>query len=138
MHLRSQIPYTNNKFFNLKWLYLLHSQNQIWVKKNYIFVFIRTVLLKLFFACLIWNNIGISYLKIKRIFEHCERLLLNKLFKQDWENNVIQNIICIPITLNNPLKVCFSNKKYTITTQTRPTQIIKVYFLLKNQVITDF
>ena len=32
----------------------------------------------------------------------------------------------------------FSNKKYTITTQTRPTQIVKVYFLLKNRVLTDF
>ena len=42
------------------------------------------------------------------------------------------------ITYNNPLKVCFSNKKNTITTQTRPTQIVKVYFLLKNRVLTDF
>ena len=37
----------------------------------------------------------------------------------------------IPITFNTRLKVRFSNKKYTITTQTRPTQIEKVYFLLK-------
>ena len=29
------------------------------------------------------------------------------------------------------LKVCFSNKKCTITTQTRQTQIEKVYLLLK-------
>jgi hypothetical protein len=33
---------------------------------------------------------------------------------------------CIPIPFNNPLKVCFSNKKYPITIQTRPTQIVKV------------
>ena len=39
-------------------------------------------------------------------------------------------IICIPITLNNTLKVCLSNKKYTITTQSRPTQIVKVYFFI--------
>ena len=43
--------------------------------------------------------------------------------------------ICIQITFNNPLKVCFSNKNYTIKTQTRPTQIVKVYFLLKNRVL---
>ena len=48
------------------------------------------------------------------------------------------NYICIPITFNNQLKVFFSFKKYTITTQTRPTQIVKVYFLLKNRVLTDF
>ena len=47
-------------------------------------------------------------------------------------------MFCIPITFNNQLKVCFSNKKYTITTQTRLTQIVKVYFLLKNWVLTDF
>ena len=34
---------------------------------------------------------------------------------------------CIPITFNNPLNVCFSNKKYTITIQTRPTQIVKLF-----------
>ena len=46
----------------------------------------------------------------------------------------------IPITFNNPLKVCFSKNKYTITgtTQTRPIQIVKVYLLLKNRVSTDF
>ena len=33
------------------------------------------------------------------------------------------------------IKVCFSNKKYTITTQTRPTQIVN---LLKNRVLTDY
>ena len=42
------------------------------------------------------------------------------------------------MTFNNQLKACFSNKEFTITTQTRPTQIVKVYFLLKNQVLTDF
>ena len=45
---------------------------------------------------------------------------------------ILQKIFCIPITFNNPLKVCFSNKKYPITIQTRPTQIVKVYFLLKD------
>ena len=38
----------------------------------------------------------------------------------------------IPITFNNPLKVCFFNKKYPITIQTSPTKILKVYFLLKS------
>ena len=54
------------------------------------------------------------------------------------QKQMIINNFCIPITFNNPLKVCFSNKKYTITTQTRPTQIVKVYFLVKNQVLKDF
>ena len=46
--------------------------------------------------------------------------------------------LCIPITLNNPLKACFLNKKYPITTQTRPTQIVKVNFLLKTWFLTNF
>ena len=33
------------------------------------------------------------------------------------------NQFCIPITFNNSLKICFSNKKYPITIQTRPTPI---------------
>ena len=45
------------------------------------------------------------------------------------------NKICIPITFNNPLKVCFSNK--IKKTQTGPKQIVKVYFLLKTQVLTN-
>ena len=36
------------------------------------------------------------------------------------------------VTFNNPLKVCCSNKKYTITTQTGRTQIVKVYLSLKS------
>ena len=38
-------------------------------------------------------------------------------------------MFCITITFNNPLKVYFSNKKYLITIQKCPTQIVKVYFL---------
>ena len=34
----------------------------------------------------------------------------------------------IPMTFNTPLKVCFSNKKNLITIQTRPTQIVKLFF----------
>ena len=38
--------------------------------------------------------------------------------------------ICIPIiTFNNPLKVCFSNKKYPITIQTRLTLIEKLVLI---------
>ena len=46
--------------------------------------------------------------------------------------------ICIPISFNNPLKACFSNKKYPITIQTRQTQIVKAYFLLINCFLTEF
>jgi hypothetical protein len=38
------------------------------------------------------------------------------------------NCFCTPITFNNALKVCFLNKKYPITIQRFPTQIVKVYF----------
>ena len=37
----------------------------------------------------------------------------------------------MPIIFNNPLKACIWNKKYLITIQTRPPQIVEVYFLLK-------
>ena len=40
-------------------------------------------------------------------------------------------VFCIPINFNKPLKVCF-------TTQTPLTQIVKVYFLLKNRFLTEF
>jgi hypothetical protein len=46
--------------------------------------------------------------------------------------------IFIPITFNNQLKVCFSNRKYPLAIQTRPTQIVKVYFLLKTRFLTNF
>ena len=46
--------------------------------------------------------------------------------------------LCIPITFNNPLKSCFSNNKYHIKIQARPTQIVKVYFLLKKRFLMDF
>ena len=35
---------------------------------------------------------------------------------------------CIPITFDNPLKVCF----YPITIQTSPTKILNYYLLLKS------
>ena len=51
----------------------------------------------------------------------------------------LQYTLYTMITFNNPLKVCFSNKKYTITTKTRPTQIVKnekvYFFLLKNRLL---
>ena len=39
-----------------------------------------------------------------------------------------KRFLSIPITFNNPLKACFFNKKYPITIQIRPTQIIKYIF----------
>ena len=44
----------------------------------------------------------------------------------------------MPIKFNNPLKACFSNKKSPITVQTRPTEIVKVYFLLKPVIFCGF
>ena len=47
--------------------------------------------------------------------------------------------ICIPITFNNQLKVCFSNKKCPITIQTRPTQLVcGNIFLIEKPVLTEF
>ena len=40
---------------------------------------------------------------------------------------------CTPTTFDNPLQACLSNKKYLITIQTRSTQIVKSYFLLKTR-----
>ena len=47
------------------------------------------------------------------------------------KGHLYTKFIWIPITFNNPLKALFSNKKYPTTIQTHPTQIVKVYFLLK-------
>ena len=41
------------------------------------------------------------------------------------------------VLYTNNIRVCFSNKKYPITTQTRPKHII-IYFLLKTRFLTDF
>ena len=49
----------------------------------------------------------------------------------EYERLLVYKVFYIKITFNNPSKSVFSNMKYTITTQTRPTQIVKVYFLLK-------
>ena len=45
------------------------------------------------------------------------------------------NLICIPITFNNPLKACFRIRNICtyITIQAHPTQIVKVYFLMKKK-----
>ena len=40
----------------------------------------------------------------------------------------------IPITFNDQLKACFSNKKYKITIQTRPTHIGKSIFFVGKQI----
>ena len=58
---------------------------------------------------------------------------LNLLFTLPFATNTAHNNICILITFNNPLKACFSNKRYLITIQICPTQIIRVYFLLKKR-----
>ena len=55
--------------------------------------------------------------------------------QKNWNHQKLINFY-IPITFNNLLKVGFMNKKYLITSiQTRPTQIVKVYFL--NLVLKD-
>ena len=45
---------------------------------------------------------------------------------------------CITLNFNNPLKVCFWNKKYLITIQTRPTPIVKSIFLIEKPVFNAF
>ena len=58
--------------------------------------------------------------------------------KENLQNSGKYPFVYLPITFNNPLKACFSNKKYLITILTRPTQIVKVYFLLKTQFSMEF
>ena len=45
---------------------------------------------------------------------------------------------CIPITFNNPIKACFSNKKYRITIQARLIQIVKIIFLIEKTSFNGF
>ena len=45
------------------------------------------------------------------------------------------NPFCSPITFNNPIKACFSNKKYTVVIQTRPTQIMNIIIINGNLVL---
>ena len=48
------------------------------------------------------------------------------------------NIELIPITFNNPLKACFSNRKFILTIQTRPTQIVIGIFLIEKSGFNGF
>ena len=50
----------------------------------------------------------------------------------------ILKYFCLPITFNNPLKACFSNKKYLNTIPTQPTQIILSIFRIKKTGFKDF
>ena len=51
-----------------------------------------------------------------------------------------KKIICIPTRHNNPIKDCFSDKKYTFSIQTRTTQIEISIFLIcvQNQLPNTF
>ena len=51
---------------------------------------------------------------------------------------IIYNIVCIPITFNNPIKACFSNKKYHLRIQKHTTQILNSIFLIDKPVLQDF
>ena len=64
------------------------------------------------------------------------RLVQDELLNMHLTDTRSHNYFCIPITFNNPFKTYFSNKKYLITIKTRPTQISKVNFLLKNWFLT--
>jgi hypothetical protein len=44
----------------------------------------------------------------------------------------------IQITFHNPIKTCFSNKKYAVAIQTRPTKIKNSIFLIDYLVLTGF
>ena len=43
-------------------------------------------------------------------------------------------VICMLITFNNSLKACFSNETYSVTIQTRPTQIVNSIFIIAHLV----
>ena len=49
-----------------------------------------------------------------------------------------QNIFCIHINFDNPLKVCFFNDKYITTIQTPLTQIVISILLIENCFYRDF
>ena len=51
---------------------------------------------------------------------------------------MVENLFFIPITFINQLAACFSNKKYIIRIQTRPTKIVISIFLFNNPVFNGF
>ena len=48
---------------------------------------------------------------------------------------VIKSFKCIPITFQDHIKACFSNKKYIVSIQTCPTKIGNNWFLIAKQVL---
>ena len=80
-----------------------------------------------------------KYLPFSKILRCRCRLYAYKDYNlhQKKKKNKSKNKICIPITFNSCIKSLFSNKKYLITIQTRTTQILKVYLLLKNRISKD-
>ena len=68
----------------------------------------------------------------------------NITYKQENMNVVFLNIVVfnnnfyIPITFNNFIKACFSNKKYTVPIPLRTTQVEGSIFIIQNQILIRF
>ena len=45
---------------------------------------------------------------------------------------------CIFTNFDNPIKACFSIKKYLVSIETRPTQIANSIFLIESPVLSGF
>ena len=53
-------------------------------------------------------------------------------------DNLTYNIACIPMTFNNPLKACFSNKKYIFNPNAHDTNCKSIFLNKKKQVFSRF
>ena len=60
----------------------------------------------------------------------------NYYYRVNISNNLI--FFCLPITLNNPLKACFSNKKYIFRSKRTRDKIKKYIFFNEKKVFSGF
>ena len=71
-------------------------------------------------------------LKVKQLFRFDYIIIKTFFFLQ-----MTLDSICLPITLNNPFKAFCSNKKYTVTIQTRTRQIVNSIFFIDKKVLIE-
>ena len=103
-------------------------------------------------ACVVWGKLTHPYnlaciqqklcykfhVAISQLFNLGHILALMLVISKFAAPNRIMVCICMPITFNNPLKAFFLNKKYLITIQTRPTQIVIGIFLNEKPAFNGF
>ena len=70
----------------------------------------------------------------QKMRSYCELKTTQKSRNSSFQMSMIQSAPDVPkkyiLCTNNHIKACSSNKKYPFTTQTRPTQIVSIIFLI--------